>query len=319
MDVKYCQGCGLKVLSTLRFCPACGTRSLSASPPGNVSGTTAQGATTSSPPSIGVPGYPPVQSPPVFAPPPPLATPPLVAAMPVSSFSLPAGTQVGSEPSRFSLFVGAVTKRYFQFSGRARRREYWGFVLFYTLGSFLVQIALLIALLLGGLSEAKLQGVYFLCWTAPLIIPYMAVTVRRLHDVGVSGYLLLVSTVWFWAGLAIAVAMSGKAERRGGEWLVLWGIGFLIFSSVLLYYMLKRGEPGPNRFGPDPKIVAGPNYGFGYFGATTPYPSMPSMAQSSWAGSPSGHGSSPPHYCGQCGHAVNLTLLFCTNCGSRRP
>ena len=151
--------------------------------------------------------------------------------MPVSSFPLPAGTQVGSEPSRFSLFVGAVTKRYFQFSGRARRREYWGFVLFYTLGSFLVQIALLIALLLGGLSEAELQGVYFLCWTAPLIIPYMAVTVRRLHDVGVSGYLLLVSTVWFWAGLAIAVAMSGKAERRGGEWLVLWGIGFLIFSS----------------------------------------------------------------------------------------
>jgi len=107
-----------------------------------------------------------------------------------------------------------VLKQYAVFSGRARRTEYWMFVLF----NVLAAIALAIV---DGLVDAKgaLSAVYSLA----VLIPSLAVTVRRLHD-----------------------------TDRGGLWILISLIP-LIGGIILLVFMLQEGTRGDNQFGPDPK------------------------------------------------------------------
>jgi uncharacterized membrane protein YhaH (DUF805 family) len=111
-------------------------------------------------------------------------------------------------------------KKYAVFSGRARRKEYWYFVLF----NIIVAIVLsLIDLLLGTFSSASniglLSGIYGLA----VIIPTLAVTVRRLHDIDRTGWWILINLIP------------------------------LIGTIVLLVFEVTPGTPGSNRFGPDPK------------------------------------------------------------------
>ncbi|WP_086616822.1 DUF805 domain-containing protein [Erythrobacter tepidarius] len=118
-------------------------------------------------------------------------------------------------------------KRYADFSGRLRRKEYWMFVLFQML--LLVPI-LLLAVLLGGPNEESgdpfgntlvlfVLGAYFLVF----LIPGIAVQVRRFHDQDKSG------------------------------WFILLGFIPYIGGIILLVFMCLEGTRGPNRFGPDPK------------------------------------------------------------------
>lgn len=109
-------------------------------------------------------------------------------------------------------YVG-VLKKYADFNGRARRREYWSFALV----SFLVSIAL--SIVDGMLGTAFLASIYGLA----VLLPGIAVTVRRLHDIGKTGWLALVALIPF--------------------------IGWL----VLLYFMIQDSEPGVNQWGPNPK------------------------------------------------------------------
>jgi uncharacterized membrane protein YhaH (DUF805 family) len=111
-------------------------------------------------------------------------------------------------------------KKYAVFSGRSRRREYWYFVLF----NIIVSIVLgWIDALLGTRGSyagaGLLSGIYGLA----VIIPSLAVTVRRLHDIDRSG------------------------------WWILIGLVPLIGVIVLLVFALQDGTPGDNRYGPNPK------------------------------------------------------------------
>ena len=111
-------------------------------------------------------------------------------------------------------------KKYAVFGGRARRMEYWYFVLF----NIIVAIVLsLIDLLLGTFSSASniglLSGIYGLA----VLIPTLAVTVRRLHDIDRTGWWILINLIP------------------------------LIGTIVLLVFEVTPGTPGSNRFGPDPK------------------------------------------------------------------
>lgn len=114
-----------------------------------------------------------------------------------------------------------VWRNYINFDGRARRTEYWMFALF----NFLIISALL---LLGGfLAESDVDPMaafipYYLYFFAALV-PSLAVTVRRLHDVGKSGWFLLISLI----------------PLVGAIWL------------LVLY--VTEGDPGPNAYGEDPK------------------------------------------------------------------
>jgi uncharacterized membrane protein YhaH (DUF805 family) len=115
-------------------------------------------------------------------------------------------------------------KRYADFSGRSRRKEYW----FFVLGVFIVAILLSIiegAVGLSGMiggAYGPLTALFFLA----IIVPGIAVQVRRFHDQDKSG------------------------------WWVLIGLIPLLGGIIVLVFMLLEGTKGPNRFGPDPKDEA---------------------------------------------------------------
>ncbi|MEF2070655.1 DUF805 domain-containing protein [Consotaella aegiceratis] len=126
-------------------------------------------------------------------------------------------------------------KRYFEFSGRSRRLEYWLFQIVIYAGVF-VFIFLDGFLGAGGSSTSSVDttnglnasaeaegGILSLIWIVAIIIPAIAVTVRRLHDTNRTG-------LWVFIGLVPLI---------GGIWLFV--------------LMCLDGTAGDNRFGPDPK------------------------------------------------------------------
>ena len=109
-------------------------------------------------------------------------------------------------------------QKYAVFSGRARRKEYWRFIL----------ISIVLSFVLGfidglvGMATATPLGLLGLIFTIAIIIPSFSVAVRRLHDLDRSGWWILISFVPI--------------------------LGFLLFI-----YLMFDGTHGENRFGPDPK------------------------------------------------------------------
>lgn len=112
-------------------------------------------------------------------------------------------------------------KRYADFSGRSRRKEYWMFLL----GVIIAAVILSIVEGVLGL-QGMVGGVYgplTLLLILGIIIPSIAVQVRRFHDQDKSG------------------------------WFVLLGFIPIVGGLIVLVFMLLEGTKGPNRFGPDPK------------------------------------------------------------------
>jgi uncharacterized membrane protein YhaH (DUF805 family) len=139
-------------------------------------------------------------------------------------------------------------KRYFDFQGRSRRMEYWSFALMI----FVIYLVLVGIMMAGGMSMAALSGdpaaaasasmgpVFYIgagllaLFALAIIIPSIAVVVRRFHDRDMSG--------WWYLGFIVASMIPFVN--------FIAGIGMLVL-------MLLPGTPGPNRFGPDPKDPAG--------------------------------------------------------------
>ena len=115
-----------------------------------------------------------------------------------------------------------VLKQYADFNGRARRKEYWMFVLFNIIFGI---IAMVLDNVLGLAMDSMGYGPIYLLYVVALIIPGIAVSVRRLHDLGKSGVMLFLVLI----------------PIIGAIWL------FILF--------LKEGEEGENEYGPDPKEV----------------------------------------------------------------
>jgi uncharacterized membrane protein YhaH (DUF805 family) len=99
-----------------------------------------------------------------------------------------------------------VLKNYANFDGRARRAEYWYFFLFNMIIAFPLAIV-------GGLIGNTILSTLYSC---AIFLPSLAVGVRRMHDVGKSGWYLLIP----------------------------------IYSFILA---VTEGDSGPNNYGPDPK------------------------------------------------------------------
>lgn len=115
-----------------------------------------------------------------------------------------------------------VLRQYTEFSGRARRKEYWFFVLF----NFLVAFALgLVDAGLGLWSQASGVGLLSGLYSLAVLLPGLAVSIRRLHDTGRSGWWLLI------------------------------GLIPLIGILVLLVFYVLDGDSGKNQYGPDPKAA----------------------------------------------------------------
>ena len=95
-------------------------------------------------------------------------------------------------------------KQYADFSGRARRKEYWMFVLFNMIFAIVAMILdNVLGIAMEGVGYGPLYGLYVLA----MIIPGLALTVRRLHDVGKSGWMILIALIPLIGGIWILVLM----------------------------------------------------------------------------------------------------------------
>lgn len=113
--------------------------------------------------------------------------------------------------------VKAVLTNYAGFSGRARRSEYWYFVLFQIMLSVIFSV-------LGAMIEfPMLPNIVSLA----LLIPGLAVSVRRMHDIGKSGWVLLLALIP------------------------------LVGAIILIVWSAKDSQPGANAYGPNPKESGG--------------------------------------------------------------
>ncbi len=112
-----------------------------------------------------------------------------------------------------------VLKNYAVFSGRARRKEYW----FFTLISSVVVVFFSVIDNQMGWKLGEDAGFLGTLYGVAVIVPSIAVTVRRLHDTDRSG------------------------------WWILIGLIPLVGVIVLLVFLILKGNEGDNRFGPDPK------------------------------------------------------------------
>ncbi len=111
-------------------------------------------------------------------------------------------------------------KKYAQFSGRSRRSEYWFFVLF----NIIISVGLAILDGLLSLSDSTYGiGLLGSLYSLVILVPSLAVAVRRLHDTGRSGFFILLSLIP------------------------------CIGTIILIVFFAQEGNSGENEYGPDPK------------------------------------------------------------------
>jgi len=139
------------------------------------------------------------------------------------------------------IFASAIEslKKYADFNGRSSRHEFWCFFAFVIIAN---AVSGLLGLLFGtGPAIAGLVGLL-------LIIPQLAVAVRRLHDLGKSGRELVVPCVMF-AALPLAFAFRGILPTIVA--LGFLGLTLLAFAN-LLTLLMRKGSTVPNRYGSAP-------------------------------------------------------------------
>ncbi len=107
----------------------------------------------------------------------------------------------------------AAMKKYVDFSGRARRKEYWMFVLFNLI--FMI-LALILDAILGSANENLGYGLFYTLFSLGILLPTWSVTVRRLHDVGKSGWWIFISIIPLIGGLwlFILTITDGQPEAH---------------------------------------------------------------------------------------------------------
>lgn len=159
-------------------------------------------------------------------------------------------------------------KKYATFSGRAPRAEFWWFMLFMAITYILFWFLMLGAI--GGMMAAQPEspvaafgamgaiGIFMILFWLALLVPTIAVQVRRLHDTNRSGwwlgafYLLYAVYVVVTLGSAFSAAADPSAGAGAVAGSLLISLVFLVYSVVLLVFFCLAGTRGANRYGPDP-------------------------------------------------------------------
>lgn len=112
-----------------------------------------------------------------------------------------------------------LLKNYFNFNGRARRKEYWMFVAVNIVATIVISI-------IGGIIDYTIASVLSSLYALAVLLPGLGVTVRRLHDIGKGGIYILIALIP------------------------------LVGAIILLIWECKEGQIGENQYGPDPKELA---------------------------------------------------------------
>lgn len=157
-------------------------------------------------------------------------------------------------------------KKYAQFSGRSRRKEYWLWVL---LNAFIEVIAtmlfLLITLSLYDISSGNISSglcviallilhIFYHSWHLAIFIPNLAVSVRRLHDTGRSGW----NVLWWYlpAIIGILIILLIEVFEFFNPVLLIFSITLNLTSFIIwLVQTVQDSQPGPNKYGYNPKGV----------------------------------------------------------------
>ncbi len=138
------------------------------------------------------------------------------------------------------IFKRVVTAHYFDFHGRAGRAEFWHYI------AVFLAVTLLAEVLVHVLAVTPVR-LLFTAWSLGCFLPTVGITIRRLHDLNHSGWLLVTPAIpaflllllffWLWpVTVLLAAAMLG---------VIVW----------LLYLCLQPGMNGDNRYGPSPVPV----------------------------------------------------------------
>ena len=123
-------------------------------------------------------------------------------------------------------FLDTIKNRYAKFDGRASRSEFWYFALFYFIVNIILVLidSLVINPILGATpSQMGQGGILQVIFALALLVPSIALAVRRLHDIGKSGW-------WY---LIVFIPIVGVL--------------------VLLYFFVLDSQPGTNQYGHNPK------------------------------------------------------------------
>ena len=123
-------------------------------------------------------------------------------------------------------FIDTIKNRYAKFDDRASRSEFWYFTLFYFILSLILGSidTFVVNPMLGGTSMETAQGGFLqMIMALALLVPAIALTIRRLHDIGKSGWWLLI------------------------------GLVPIIGALVLIYFYVTDSQAGSNLYGENPK------------------------------------------------------------------
>jgi uncharacterized membrane protein YhaH (DUF805 family) len=187
-----------------------------------------------------------------------------------------------------------VWKKYAEFDGRSRRKEYWMFTLFNLLAIFaLGALAIAVGVMLETTGKvASENSVPFLfipigIYALAALIPSISAATRRFHDIGKSGWLLF---------LLIALG-------------VIPVVGF-ITAIIQIVFLCQDSQPGANQYGPNPKF---PEQGTMMYSRIPPGAIPAGFVMQPQPPPVAGPGL---HYCGKCGAALKDAAAFCTVCGA---
>jgi uncharacterized membrane protein YhaH (DUF805 family) len=141
-------------------------------------------------------------------------------------------------------------QKYFQFSGRAQRAEYWWFALFCLIGSVILMVFDVVVLGVDDPSEdfSPLSDLFSLA----TLIPSLSLGWRRMHDIGKSGWwsvLWLAPVIWAAVAALTLFSSEGDFELIGA---VAVGLGVLGTIAALIYVLvllIKDSDPYDNRYG----------------------------------------------------------------------
>lgn len=269
----FCQNCGAQVAEGSAFCTSCGAAlnaaSAQAQPTPEVQETpqaqptpeaqAAPQAPESAQPTYEQPApaqapqgtYQPYGTQPEYQQPvyqqPPVQQPPYQQSYQAPYGQMPVMPMQPNPSPSFGDCIKLFFKNYVNFSGRSRRTEYWYCVLFQMIVSIVLSIlgSIITSITDGGTVGVVISSVLTYGWSLACFIPALALLIRRLHDIGKSG------------------------------WYVLFSLIPLVGSIILIVWAAQDSVPEPNEYGVSPKYTPGFTYEQAQPQAGQPQPPVP--------------------------------------------
>ncbi|MDR0420003.1 MAG: DUF805 domain-containing protein [Prevotellaceae bacterium] len=149
-------------------------------------------------------------------------------------------------------------RHYADFNGRASRKEYWMFFLFHIAAIFAIALlGTLVGMIIDKYEYQYYAIIPIMMYYALTAIPFLALTMRRLHDSGKSGWWLLLGLT---SALYTIVVNSSNVDE---EWKIITGALVIAAAVCMLVFMLLAGDKDTNKYGERPENIG--SYGWRLF------------------------------------------------------